>query len=139
MCSIYGVVYFKNCTRRNLEEKMTKMSMKTIHRGPDENEVMYFDSAAIGMNRLSIIAPNKKNTMVQKEGQNYSVFNGEITNYKEISKELLQHIKCDSEVILPMYRKYGSDFVKKLGGMFSISIYNSIKNEIYLWRDALRS
>lgn len=137
MCSIYGIVYNKNHPKKYIEKNMEVMSLKTIHRGPDENEVKYFENAAIGMNRLSIIGPEDKKAMVQKSEDICSVFNGEITNYKELSNNLSIDIKCDSEVILPMYRKYGQDFVNQLGGMFSIAIYNSKENELTLWRDAL--
>lgn len=137
MCSVYGMIFRKKCQKSFLEDKMTKMSEETIHRGPDENEILYFEHAAIGMNRLSIIGPDDRNAMVQKDGQIYSVFNGEITNYKNLNKDFLRNIQCDSEIILPMYRKYNYDFVKKLGGMFSIAIYDNIKNTICLWRDPL--
>lgn len=29
MCSIYGIVYYKECSRKVLEEKMTKMHIRT--------------------------------------------------------------------------------------------------------------
>lgn len=87
MCSIYGIMYYKKCPKDVLQEKMTKMSIKTIHRGPDENEIQYFENGAIGMNRLSIIGPNDRNAMVQRDNQIYSVFNGEITNIDEALSE----------------------------------------------------
>lgn len=139
MCSIYGVIYRKNCSRKFLEEKMNVMFQKTIHRGSDENEIKYFERGAIGMNRLSIIGPYDKNAMVQNGKNIYSIFNGEITNYKELQCEIQKNIQCDSEVILPMFEKYGESFVKKLGGMFSIAIYNNVENILYLWRDAMRN
>ncbi len=139
MCSIYGIMYYKKCSRSILEDKMTKMCIKTIHRGPDENEIQYFENGAVGMNRLSIIGPNDRKAMVQRDNQIYSVFNGEITNYKTLKNELSLNIQCDSQIILPMFKKYSEDFVKKLGGMFSIAIYDNMKNKLWLWRDALRS
>ena len=137
MCSIYGIVYYKNHHKNYIEEKMKKMSLVTIHRGPDENEVKYFENAAIGMNRLSIIGPDDDKVMVQNSKDIYSVFNGEITNFKELCKDITADVKCDSEVIIPLYEKYGDDFVKQLGGMFSIAMYNSKENSLSIWRDAL--
>ena len=137
MCSIYGIIYYKNHPKKYIEKEIQIMSLKTVHRGPDENEVEYFANGAIGMNRLSIIGPEDKKAMVQNSEDIYSVFNGEITNYKEISNNLSIDVMCDSEVILPMYKKYGEDFATKLGGMFSIAIYNSKENKLSLWRDAL--
>ncbi len=137
MCSIYGIIYFKSCPKNVLETRMKKMSTKTIHRGPDVNEIKYFDNASIGMNRLSVIGPNYKKAMIQNEGQFYSIFNGEITNYKELGNELHIDPQCDSEIILPLYKKYNKSFVKKLGGMFSIALYDDYAKEFTLWRDPL--
>lgn len=137
MCSIYGIMYYKNHPKNYIEEKVKKMSSKTIHRGPDGREVKYFENGAIGMNRLSIIGPDDKKAMVQEYEDIYSVFNGEITNFKELSEDLSINVNCDSEVILPLYNKCGDDFVKQLGGMFAIAMYNSGKKSISLWRDAL--
>lgn len=137
MCSIYGIICYKECFKNSLEDKMIKMLEKTIHRGPDGNEIVYFPCAAIGMNRLSIIGIDNNNAMVQNYEQLYSVLNGEIANYKEFKQEVFQDVQCDSEIILPMYKKYGKYFVKKLGGMFSIAIYDKQINSICLWRDPL--
>lgn len=137
MCSIFGIMYYKSCSKNILKDVMTKLSTKTIHRGPDENEIQYFENAAIGMNRLSIIGPKEKNVMVQKDKNFYSVFNGEITNYKSLEIEINKNIKCDSEVILPLFKKYNRNFVKKLGGMFAISIYDELDKKLYLYRDPL--
>ena len=80
MCSIYGIMYYKNCCRNSITDRMNKMCLKTMHRGPDENEIVYFENGAIGMNRLSIIGPSYKKAMVQQDKEIYSVLNGEITN-----------------------------------------------------------
>ena len=126
MCSIYGIMYYKN-HKNQLEEKMRKMSKATIYRGPDENEIKYFDNTAIGMNRLSIIGPKCPNTMVQNCKEIYSVFNGEITNFKDFRNDVNINADCDSKVIIPLYKKYGDNFVKKLGGMFAIAIEDGEK------------
>lgn len=115
---------------------MEKMSFKTKHRGPDENQIEYFNNMAIGINRLSIIGPDDKDAMVQKNFNCYSVLNGEITNYLELTDE---KVGCDSEIILPMFKKHGKDFIDKLFGMFAIAIYDCNVNEFYLYRDAIRN
>ena len=146
MCSIYGIMYYKNCNKIFIEEKMKKMSKETIHRGPDETEIKFFKNAAIGINRLSIIGKIGKNAMVQNSNDGiYSVSNCEITNFKDLCKDINTFVNfdfdcdcdCDSKVIIPLYKKYGDNFVKKLGGMFAIAMYNSNTNTICLWRDAL--
>ena len=133
MCSIYGIMYYKNCNKIFIEEKMKKMSKETIHRGPDETEIKFFKNAAIGINRLSIIGKIGKNAMVQNSNDGiYSVSNCEITNFKDLCKDINTFVNfdfdcdcdCDSKVIIPLYKKYGDNFVKKLGGMFAIAIYN---------------
>ena len=35
--------------------------------------------------------------------------------------------KSDCEVILPLYEKYGPNFLDKLNGIFAFTIYDSLK------------
>ena len=67
-----------------------------------------------------------------------TVFNGEIYNYKELKKEVKGYnfkSTSDGEVIIPLFEKYGIDFVKKLRGMFAICIFDNLNNQLTLIRD----
>jgi len=131
-----GIVGFSG--RKNLN-KIKEMLSFIEYRGRDET-IVYSDGVInLGMNRHSIndlkigIYPFVFEDCV-------AIFNGEIYNYKYLKKKLelegfVFKTNCDGEVILPLYKKYGLNFAKKIDGMFAISIFDKEKKEIILARD----
>jgi len=71
---------------------------------------------------------------IEKNGY-IALFNGEIYNYKELIAEYKFNVADEIELILKLFLKFGKDFVNKLRGMFAIAIYNSVTNELWLFRD----
>ena len=64
------------------------------------------------------------------------IFNGEIYNYKDLAKQYsIENPFCEADVILFLFKKFGSSAFNKLNGMFSIVIYDIHKDIIYLTRD----
>ena len=114
------------------------------HRGPDANGFWNSSDHKVffGHTRLSIIDLSEKASqpMLDKENGNVIIFNGEIYNFKEIKNQLIK-LKCnfetesDTEVLLACYKVWGKDFLQKIDGMFSISIYDKLNNLILLARD----
>jgi len=117
------------------------MMNQIIHRGPDSDGRYADDNCALGFRRLSIIdleggsqpLYNEDNTMVL-------VFNGEIYNFKQIKKDLIEkgHIfktSTDSEVLIHGYEEYKTDLVSKLRGMFSFVIWDKNTNTLFGARD----
>ena len=100
-------------------------------------------NGGIGFNRLSIIdvTKNGHQPMSNKDESIYIMFNGEIYNAFQLKDELIDpnynfRSKTDTEIILVLYEKYGLEYtLKKLNGMFSISIIDLRKNKIFLARD----
>jgi len=112
----------------------------------DENLLDYKEFrkpiGAFGFRRLSIIDLSEKGNQPMTDVDSiYSIiFNGEIYNYIELKKELIQlghHFKnnTDTEVIITAYKQWGEDCVKRFNGMWSFCIYNSRKNELFASRD----
>ena len=74
---------------------------------------------------------------------NYGItvlFNGEITNFIELKKELEKlgyffKSKTDTEVIIFSYIAWGKAFVKRLNGMFSFVIIDKKKQKFIISRD----
>jgi len=67
-------------------------------------------------------------------------FNGEIYNYIELRDELILKgykftTNSDTEVILASYAEWSIDCVKKFVGMWSLVIFDSLLNEIFVTRD----
>lgn len=113
------------------------------HRGPDDMGTYVNVGIGLGMCRLAIveIADGKQPASDITE-QIHIVWNGEIYNYRELRQELEQGgIYCqsssESEVVINLYLKFGSDFVKKLNGMFAIAIYDARDNSLQLMRDRM--
>jgi asparagine synthase (glutamine-hydrolysing) len=113
------------------------------HRGPDGNGV-YFDEnncLAFGHTRLAFLDLSEagKQPFVSNNEQIIVTFNGEIYNFLELKKELLNSYNfitnTDTEVIIASYQTWGLAFVNKLKGMFAIAIYDKKINKIFLIRD----
>ncbi len=109
------------------------------HRGPDSFKTTVFENHSLGECGLNIVSTKDDVLpLIVQENDTVLLFNGEIYNYKEIKEELLKDgyqfsSDTDSEVILPLYKKYGPNFVKHLKGMFAIVIVK--KDKILLARD----
>lgn len=61
------------------------------------------------------------------DGNIVCLYNGEIYNHP--------FEKSDGEVIIPLYRKYGKDFVKHLDGEFAVALYDFEKDLVYFATD----
>ena len=67
-------------------------------------------------------------------------FNGEIYNYNEIKKELIDlghtfESTSDTEVVIHAYVEWGSSCLDKFIGMFAFAVVNTIDNKIFCARD----
>ena len=65
------------------------------------------------------------------------LFNGEIYNYKNLRRKynLKPKSNSDTEIILLLFEKNGPKMVNELEGMFSIVIFDSLKNKCHFFRD----
>ena len=72
-------------------------------------------------------------------GRYVMVYNGEVYNFKEVSKTKERNWKTssDSEVILEAFVVWGIDFVHQLNGMFAIAIYDKKEDKLFLFRDRM--
>lgn len=69
------------------------------------------------------------------------VYNGELYNTKELKDDLVTkgwqfQTTSDTEVILLSFLQYGSDFIERLDGIFSVAIYDSRHERLLLYRDS---
>jgi asparagine synthase (glutamine-hydrolysing) len=122
MCRIYGYFGGEAIDRSALHQVGRAM----VYGGPDAQTLWTGDSCALGSNRLAIqgIADGGQPFL---RGELACVFNGEIYNHAELRAELARQGarfdgECDGNVILPLYERYGDDFISRLEGMFAIAI-----------------
>lgn len=136
MCGIAGIF----CTsKRDTSKTLKQMLMCMKHRGPDGRVCHQYGNIAIGMTRLAMNAVNQTAKISSNNSKSvFCVFNGEIYNHLDLRKKLnLKTLKNkkynDADIIIPMYEKYGKNFVKYLDGMFSIAIME--KDKLLLFSD----
>ncbi|RZD41802.1 MAG: asparagine synthase (glutamine-hydrolyzing) [Thaumarchaeota archaeon] len=137
MCGITGLV--------NFEDSVLLHNMCNVlkHRGPDADGFFQNKNASLGIRRLSIIDVDGGNQPISNEdGKIWTVFNGEIYNYKSLQEDLKSkghkfQTNSDTETIVHAYEEYDLDFVNHLRGMFAIAIWDEKKNRTILIRDRL--
>jgi asparagine synthase (glutamine-hydrolysing) len=119
------------------------MCDQIVHRGPDGEGAHVDGSVGLGMRRLSILdLAGGTQPMFSQDGSICVVFNGEIYNFQQLRRELEKQgyhfaTQCDTEVIAPLYQRYGLDFASKLNGMFAIALWDRDRQRLVLVRDRL--
>ncbi|NML69369.1 asparagine synthase (glutamine-hydrolyzing) [Chryseobacterium sp. RP-3-3] len=137
MCGIAGII---GNNARNYQEEIQKMTDSMIHRGPDSSHYEFYDHAALGHRRLSIIdlSDNGKQPMFSNTKNECIVLNGEIYGYLDIKKNYAEypyHGGSDTEVILAMYQRKQENLIHDLPGMFAFAIWDNQKEQLFCARD----
>jgi asparagine synthase (glutamine-hydrolysing) len=139
MCGIFAV----SSNKQNINNKLFEKSLATLnHRGPDESKIFKDEYISLGFTRLAIQDLNTTGAqpMSDRNG-NCLIFNGEIYNFKEIRKSLIQEgIKFkssgDSEVLLNSISSWGiKKTLNHLIGMFSFVYFEKKTSKIFFARD----
>ena len=140
MCGITGVFNINPAIK--IEHAVLKnMADGITHRGPDDAAYVIEDNLGLGFKRLSIIdLAHGQQPFYNKDKSVITICNGEIYNYKELRKELVDKgyqfkTHCDVEVIVHMYDEYGIDFINRMNGQFAFCLYDKERKELFLARD----
>ena len=137
MCGICG--FTGNIDDR--ENVLRKMTEVITHRGPDSDGYFHDDYINMGFRRLSIIDLESGHQPIYNEDKTLVLtFNGEIYNYKQIKKVLIEkghkfQTSADSEVLVHGFEEWGEDMLPKLRGMFAFAIYNTVDRSLFIARD----
>lgn len=141
MCGIVGIHSKFPIENPNL---LITMRDTMLHRGPDDAGIWLSPDKRLGLahRRLAIIdlSPGGHQPMIDDTGQYVITFNGEIYNYRTLTKELQKsgytfRTMSDTEVLLAAYKKWDYDLLSHLTGSFAFAIYNSNRQELFLARD----
>ena len=114
---------------------------RSSHRGPDSGGEHLDGPVALAARRLSIIdLAGGDQPISSEDGSCVVVQNGEIYNYPELRRELERdghtfRTRCDTEVHLHLYERYGPDFARRLRGMFAVAIWDARRRRLVLARD----
>ncbi len=141
MCGIIGQINHETPVD---VDHFIKMRDTLQHRGPD-GEGLYISEdrrTAIGHRRLALIdlSDAGKQPMSNEDKSLWLTCNGEIYNYPELRKELINRghqflSRTDSEVILHGYEEWGATVLQKLKGMFAFAIWDENNRKLFLARD----
>jgi asparagine synthase (glutamine-hydrolysing) len=141
MCGIFGYYGLRGAP---LEAALVERMGETIRfRGPDDSGIHFAAHAALGNRRLSIIDVAGGHQPIYSDDRRIVVVqNGEIFNYQELAVELSRQgarftTKSDTEVILRLYELEGIEGIRRLNGMFAISILDERTGEMFLVRDRI--
>ncbi len=147
MCGIFAVFSKKSFSLgkdskqffNRLEENVKLMD----YRGESSNKLIIDNKVFLYHRRLAINDISNKGDQPFKHSSGvFCVVNGEIYNYQELidSNILLDTNykfkgKSDCEILVPLYLKFGTQFIKHLRGMFSFVLYDSRKKLLLAGRD----
>jgi len=141
LCGIVGI-WIKNSSAAS-EIDHLKSAVKAIqHRGPDHLGIKKYAKLGLGHARLSIIdlSESAHQPMVDQTERYSIAFNGEIYNFQELKKSLVDkgvsfQTESDTEVLLHHLIENGMDGIKDLNGFFSFLFYDNTKEQLYFARD----
>ncbi|SFH82974.1 asparagine synthase (glutamine-hydrolyzing) [Planctomicrobium piriforme] len=152
MCGIAGAVWSRpeDAVDRNT---LTRMTTAIQHRGPDDYGLLFSSDleggqavsaqCGLGHRRLSIIdLGGGHQPLGNEDGTVWTVFNGEIYNYRELREELIARghklaTSSDTEVIVHLYEELGPRCVEKMRGMFAFAVWDQRRGRLLLARDRM--
>ncbi len=136
MCGIF-VVVSPSVSPDKINEYLGYAS-RLDHRGTSSSYTMINRKIFMYHRRLAINDMSSNGTQPFVYDNVYSLCNGEILNYvylKSHCNDATYASHSDCEVIGPLYRRYSTRFVTKLQGMYAGVVYDSIKNNVVVFRD----
>ncbi|MAN59183.1 MAG: asparagine synthase B [Flavobacteriaceae bacterium] len=139
MCGIVCAFQLKESSE-TLRHQILSMAKCIRHRGPDWSGIFANDKAILAHERLAIVDPTSGKQPLFSEDKNLVLAaNGEIYNHRELRKQFegryAFQTQSDCEVILPLFREKGANFLDELNGIFGFAIYDVEKDEYLIARD----
>ena len=137
MCSIMALTD-KSLSRDDFREGF----MQTVSRGPDSSRVEETASGYMCFHRLAIMGLTPEGMQPFSLGEDKVVCNGEIYGFRTIREALRGKgysfvSDSDCEILLPLYREYGTKMFADLGSEFAMVIYDSKKDSYIAARDPI--
>lgn len=141
MCSILGILDLRS-DPATLRTQALDLSRRMRHRGPDWSGVYANERAILVHERLAIVGVDSgAQPLLSPEGTQALAVNGEIYNHRQLRSALEAdyafQTHSDCEVILPLYAKFGHDFLNQLEGMFAFVLWDDAKQHWLVARDPI--
>ncbi len=137
MCSIMGF------TKLDIDsETLHGYFDRTRSRGPDMSRVEAAGQGCLCFHRLAIMGLHEEGMQPFRLDGDMCVCNGELYLFRPLKKRLeddgfVFRSGSDCEIILPLYREYGTDMFAMLDAEFAMVIYDSRKDSFIAARDPI--
>ena len=131
MCAIMGF------TKQSLREEEIRIFFdRTKSRGPDMSRIERAGEGCLCFHRLAIMGLDETGMQPFRLGNDLCVCNGELYGFRPLKKQLeekgyLFHSGSDCELLLPLYREYGTEMFSMLDAEFALILYDG-KRDIFL-------
>jgi asparagine synthase (glutamine-hydrolysing) len=130
MCGVFAQFLNRPLTREDIELGRRAVELQA-HRGPDDSGE-WFDEASgvyLGHTRLSIIDLSDNSSQPMSRDGAVISYNGEIYNYKQISRDLEKSgarfsSSGDTEVLLKSWQLGAEKTLERVDGMFAFAIWD---------------
>lgn len=137
MCSIMGY-----CGSGATFASFSEAFDKTVSRGPDDTKIIDTGKGLLGFHRLAIMGLTPSGMQPFELSGSYVVCNGEIYGFEKQREALKKKgytfvSDSDCEILLPMYREYGTAMFAMLDAEYALIIYDSDKGEYIAARDPI--
>ena len=114
---------------------------RSLSRGPDDTRFIDTCSGLMGFHRLAIMGLSPEGMQPFELDGSYVVCNGEIYGFEKLREQLSGKYTfksgSDCEVLLPLYREYGTEMFKLLDAEFALVIYDGSTGEYIAARDPI--
>ncbi|MBQ7255187.1 MAG: asparagine synthase B [Oscillospiraceae bacterium] len=115
---------------------------KTKSRGPDDSRILDTGKGLLGFHRLSIMGLTDEGMQPFELNGSYVVCNGELYGFETMRTALQKkgytfRSDSDCEILLPLYREYGTEIFSMLDAEFVCILYDGETGEFIAARDPI--
>jgi asparagine synthase (glutamine-hydrolysing) len=118
------------------------MLASLVRRGPDDSGTFASGRVVLGHRRLAILDASAAGhqPMRSADGRFVVTFNGEIYNFRELSRDLGLDPRSlrsgsDTEVLLLAWERWGPEALQRFVGQWAFALYDTIERRLWLARD----
>ena len=131
------------CDRGVTVSEMKRFFDRTISRGPDDSRIIDTGKGLLSFHRLAIMGLHPEGMQPFELDGSYVVCNGEIYCFPRLKKKLMETGKytfvseSDCEILLPLYKEYGTDMFRRLDAEFALILYDGDTQSYIAARDPI--
>ena len=135
MCSIFCI------TEKQADpQPLSECFYRTVSRGPDMSDIKELPTGYMGFHRLAIMGLTAEGMQPFARGKDMLVCNGEIYGFRPLKRQLEEKgyvfaSDSDCEILLPLYREYGTKMFEMLDAEFALVLYDGEQGKYIAARD----